>query len=228
MKLILTERKAEAPDVETFRFKPQEPLTWKAGQFIHYVLHHEPTDERGSDRWFTVSSAPFENAVTLTTRFSEKSSTFKKALRELKNGDAIEIADIDGDFTVDDTEKNYICIAGGIGITPFYAILKQLRHEGKNIDVTLLYANRDEDIVFKKELEDIARENPRMRLHYVISPERIDAKKIAELVPDLQKPYFYISGPEPMVKAMAEMVKDMGVPAEHIKLDDFPGYPVEP
>jgi hypothetical protein len=40
MKLKLAARKAESPGVESFIFKPEKPLVWKAGQFLHYVLNH--------------------------------------------------------------------------------------------------------------------------------------------------------------------------------------------
>ena len=63
MKLKLVEKKQETPDVISFILTPQEPLIWIPGQFLHYVLHHEPTDDRGSDRWFTNPAAPFENHV---------------------------------------------------------------------------------------------------------------------------------------------------------------------
>src|ERR1700690_1303285 len=103
MKLDLIERKTEVPGVESLIFKPAESLAWKAGQFLHYVLHHEPTDNRGSDRWFTVASAPFEKEVMITTRIAgEKGSTFKTALTALNTGESIEISDVDGDFVVDD------------------------------------------------------------------------------------------------------------------------------
>lgn len=52
----------------------------------------------------------------------------------------------------------------------------------------------------------------------------LDGHLVSALVPDLQKPLFYISGPEPMVKSLGATLGEMGVPAEHIKLDDFPGY----
>jgi hypothetical protein len=82
MKLKLAARKIESPGVESFIFKPEEPLVWKAGQFLHYVLNHSSTDDRGSDRWFTIASAPCEKHVMLTTRFdSKRSSTFKKTLK---------------------------------------------------------------------------------------------------------------------------------------------------
>src|SRR5579872_4875889 len=111
MILHLIQRKSETPDVESFIFEPPEPVVWKAGQYIHYTLHHEPTDERGSDRWFTVSSAPSEHKIMITTRFpQEKSSSFKKALFALKVGDAIETSDMEGDFVVEDFSKEYVFI----------------------------------------------------------------------------------------------------------------------
>jgi ferredoxin-NADP reductase len=132
MKLKLVARRAESPGVESFIFKPEKPLVWKAGQFLHYVLNHAPTDDRGSDRWFTIASAPFERHVMITTRFTSKhGSTFKKTLKALKPGNAIEISDLDGDFIVSDPKKQYVFIAGGIGITPFRSILKQAEHEKK-------------------------------------------------------------------------------------------------
>src|SRR5262245_10473207 len=106
MKLKLTARKAESPGVVSFIFQSKEPLAWKAGQFLHYVLNHEATDDRGSDRWFTIASAAWERHVMLTTRFAaQKGSTFKKALHALKLGDEIEVSDLDGDFVVSDAKK---------------------------------------------------------------------------------------------------------------------------
>ena len=71
MKLKLTARKREVPGVESFIFKPAEPIVWQAGQYLHYVLNHAPTDDRGSDRWFTIASAPYERHVMVTTRFAD-------------------------------------------------------------------------------------------------------------------------------------------------------------
>jgi len=228
MKLNLVERRTEVPGVESFIFEPREPLNWKAGQYLHYVLHHEPTDDRGSDRWFTVASAPFEKCVQITTRIApEKGSSFKAKLLSLMIGKSIEISVVEGDFVVDDFAQEYVFIAGGIGITPFHSILKEADHAGEKLHVTLLYANRDERIVFKEELEGFSKNNPNLSIHYILAPERVDEFVIRKFVPDLLKPMFYISGPEPMVHALAGTVKAIGVQKENIKLDDFPGYPME-
>lgn len=228
MKLKLLEKKEEVPGVISFIFEPQEKLSWEAGQFLHYVLHHEPTDDRGSDRWFTVSAAPYEGHVMLTTRFTDsKGSSFKNKLKDFKIGKSLEISFLEGDFVLDDPEKDYVFIAGGIGITPFRSILRQLDHEKKTINVTLLYSNRDQNIVFKNELEEVAERNSNFKIHYVFSPEHIDENKIKEFVPDLQKPVFYVSGPEPMVEDLGSLLKKMGVKDENLKQDWFPGYPAE-
>ncbi len=228
MKLQLVEKKQETPDVTSFIFTPQEPLTWVPGQFLHYVLHHEPTDERGSDRWFTNSAAPFENNVRITTRFAgEKGSSFKKKLFSLKEGEEIEISLTEGDFTLDDPSQKHVFIAGGIGITPFRSMLTQLAYDKKPINVTLLYANRDEQVVYKEELEEVAKNNPSFTIHYIFSPEHIDEEKITQHIPDIHTPIFYVSGPEPMVDALGETLKKMGIAQDHIKQDWFPGYPAE-
>lgn len=228
MNLKLISRRAESPGVISFIFSPAEPLAWKAGQFLHYVLNHETTDDRGSDRWFTIASAPYERHVMLTTRFASKQgSTFKKTLKAIKLGDSIEVSDVDGDFVVGDTRKEYVFIAGGIGITPFRAILKDAAHAGKPLRATLLYANRDTVAAYKKELGAMARRNPHLKIHYLFSPQRIDKKTIKELVPDLKSPLFYVSGPEPMVEGIGKMLRQLGVPKKRIKQDWFPGYPAE-
>jgi ferredoxin-NADP reductase len=228
VKLKLVEKKQETPDVTTFIFDPQEPISWKAGQYLHYVLHHEPTDDRGSDRWFTNSAAPFENHVAITTRYAEgKSSTFKKKLFSLEIGKSIEISNVSGDFTIEDADKQYVFIAGGIGITPFRSIVKQLEYEKKPVNAVLIYSNRDQNVIYKNEFEEIAKSNPNFKINYVFSPEHIDENKIQEIVPNLSVPIYYVSGPEPMVDAMIEMLKKMGIPETQIKGDWLPGYPAD-
>jgi ferredoxin-NADP reductase len=228
MELKLIEKKQETPDVTSFIFEISEPISWKPGQYLHYVLHHRPTDDRGSDRWFTNSAAPFENQVRITTRqATERSSTFKQKLFALKEGKKIEASVVTGDFILDEAEKDHVFIAGGIGVTPFRSILKQLDHDKKPINVTLLYANRDQNVVFKDELEAVASTNPNFKIHYIFSPEHIDEKIIREFVPNLTMPIFYVSGPEPMVDTLSELLKKMGIAEDHIKGDWFPGYPAE-
>jgi glycine betaine catabolism B len=213
MKLKLTHIKPETSDVISFFFQPSEPLTWQPGQYLHYRLPHPDADDRGEERYFTVSSAPHEGEVRITTRFAQgRSSTFKQALRGLKPGDQIELdGGVRGEFTLDEPTAEYVFIAGGIGITPFRSILADLTH-------------RNQEIVYRDELDAVARANPGLKIRYLIDPERIDESVIKEEVADLAEPVFYVSGPKPMVNSMQELLEGLGVPTEHIKRDAFPGY----
>lgn len=229
MYLQLKEKREEVPGVISFIFEPEKPIEFTPGQYVHYVLHHLPTDDRGSDRWFTNSAAPFEKNIRITTRLTkEKGSSFKKKLESLEVDGWIEISVVEGDFIMDDPNKNYVFIAGGIGITPYRSIITQLTHDKKPINITLIYANSDQNVVYREELEQITKTNPNFKIHYVFSPNHINEAKIRELVPDFATPtngpIFYVSGPEPMVLSLVEMLKKMGIEEERIKHDDFPGY----
>lgn len=224
MLLTLIEKKKEAEDVISFVFKPEIPFSWKPGQFLHYTLKHKNYDSRGPDRYFTIASAPYEQIVQITTRFAKDGSSFKKALKSFKIGDTIEGVAPDGNFTVDNPDQKFVFIAGGIGITPFRSILLDFARRDIPINVTLLYANKTPDFVFKKELEDIAKHNPNLKIHYFVDPDRIDTDAIKKTIVNLKKPIFYVSGPEPMVESIDGLLANLGVPKNHIKNDFFPGY----
>lgn len=225
MQLKFLEKRPEAGDTFSFNFELTEPMTWKAGQFLIYFLPHEKPDIRGKQRFFTISSSPFEKYVMLSTRiFPENRSSFKQALEELKAGDLVEVKGPDGDFVLTEPNREYVFIAGGIGVTPYRSIIGQLDFEKKPINVELLYANKTEDFPFRMYFEEIAQRNPNFKIEYVVSPQHVDEAYIGQNVENYKDKIFYVSGPEPMVENLFEMLKKMGIPEENIKTDYFPGY----
>ena len=103
MKLTLVAKRREADDVSSFLFTSETPLSWRPGQFLHYRLPHADADERGTTRYFTIASAPFEREIMLTTRFArDRSSSFKRALQQLPPGATVDVDPPDGDFVIDD------------------------------------------------------------------------------------------------------------------------------
>lgn len=227
MKLKLSSIKPETGNVKTLTFDPSEPFNWKAGQYLHYTIPGTGTDGRDDNRWFTISSAPHENLVSVTTRFFEKASAFKQALQKLQPGDEIEADGPEGDFVIEDTNRNYIFIAGGIGITPFRSILLDAKHRGQKLKVDLLYANSDNDIVFRDELDELTASNPNLHIEYIIQPKRIDDIRLKEALASSDNPLVYVSGPEPMVETFEELLPKLGLPKENFMGDFFPGYPVD-
>lgn len=225
MKLKFVQSRDRTRDVKEFIFQADSTLQWQAGQYMHYVLPHPNADDRGIERWFTISSAPSEGEVRITTRIDgEHGSSFKQALQTLQPGDTIEADGPEGDFTVTDTSRNYIFVAGGIGITPLRSILTEANAKGQQLQVQLLYPNRSSDIPFKDELDALQSKNPNLKVQYIVQPERLTPDLLQQKINATENPIIYISGPEPMVKALAADVAKMGVSEENIKIDDFPGY----
>jgi len=60
--------------------------------------------------------------------------------------------------------------------------------------------------------------------HYFVATYRVTEESIRTRVSDLQKPIFYLSGPEPMVEAFEQMLAGIGIADAHIRRDYFPGY----
>jgi len=138
--------------------------------------------------------------------------------------EAVDVGEPDGDFIVGDPGHEHIFIAGGIGVTPFRAILLDLDHRELPINATLLYANRNPDFVYKAEMDRLAGRHPRLVVRYLVSPERVTQSSIRGVSAGLAKPIFYVSGPEPFVDALGTMLTGLGVPDGQVKSDFFPGY----
>lgn len=224
MKLKFVRKEKVVGDIISFIFEPEEPITWEPGQYMHYLLPHDNEDDRGHERWFTNSAAPFEGHIVISTRINEQGSSFKRALNALQAGDEIEADGPEGDFVLEDLDRNYIFVAGGIGITPFRSILYDAYNKGLKLKVTLLFATRNQDIPFKDELEQFAANNPNIKIEYIIDPQSIDKELLKDHISAVNDPIVYVSGPKPMVKDFAQQLAEIGLSKENIKTDDFPGY----
>jgi ferredoxin-NADP reductase len=222
MLVHLHHRQDEVPGVASFFFESEEPVTWQAGQFGVYYLDHPNFDKEGPERYFTISNAPHEKLLRITTRITQ--STFKQALNRMAEGDPIELKDVSGEFVLPQQPDRVVMIAGGIGITPFRSMLGDLAYRQQSIQVRLVYANRDNQLVFGDELEDLARQHEGLTIEPVIDPARIDGEMVKSLVQEEPESLFYISGPQPMVVAVSKGFVDAGVASERMKRDYFPGY----
>lgn len=229
MLLTLAERRPETPTSESFRFRPEQPIEYRPGQLMKWILKHEDADERGTERWFTISSSPTEKFIQLTTRFAEDGgSSFKRALRSLQPGDTIQTEELGGSFTLpDDTMLPLVFVAGGIGVTPYRSMLKYLADKGETRDIHLIYANRTkDDIAFKSLLDDLSDAIDGARTTYVNedSDGRLTPERLFDIDENLQDKLVYLSGPKPMVESYLEELQRLGLPKDRLKTDYFPGY----
>jgi ferredoxin-NADP reductase len=223
MKLRLKQKRDEVSGVVTFVFEPPEPIIWQPGQYMHYELDSPQPDDRGVERLFTISSAPFEKDIQVTTRFDgERVSSFKQALRAIEIGSEVEADGPKGSFLLAEGDGRHVLIAGGIGITPYRSMLAQLAHEGRDKKIDLLYANRDDNFVFGEELEALKAKLPSLTIHK-FAGQQIEKSDLDEFLAG-ETSIFYLSGPKAMVESYEQLLTDSGVSEDRIKTDYFPGY----
>ncbi|HEY8842450.1 MAG TPA: FAD-dependent oxidoreductase, partial [Gaiellaceae bacterium] len=141
-------------------------VDFKPGQYFWVELLDPPyDDEKGPRRHITVVTSPTERGVLgFCTRMRD--SAFKRSLSELEVGAEVEVEQPKGDFVLpEDTQQQYVFIAGGIGITVFRCMLRYIADTGKPYKVTLVYSNRDrESTAFLDELQEIEQTVPGVRL----------------------------------------------------------------
>lgn len=231
MQVVFDHSQDEAGHIRTFFFKPERPVQYTAGQFIELTLKHPNPDNRGEKRWFTLSSAPGLEFVTITTKFAGKdSSSFKKALWKLEPGDTLQMSDPMGDFVLPKLiQTPLVFVAAGIGITPFHSILEWLAGTNEERPIQLLHGVKtEEDIIFQDTFD-------RANIHATIVVEEPgDAwggergKLTSELILGLEQPnddtLVYVSGPEPLIEQLEKDLKHAGLKQNQLVLDFFPNY----
>lgn len=224
MKLKLLNKKEETPNITTFKFEKPANFSFKPGQYLIYKLENEIPDGRGKRRYFTISSAPQEETINLTTKFSKQSSTFKKDLFNIEVGTEIEVTEPGGEFFFDEKFSHHIFVAGGIGITPFRSMLMDFKNKHQNPNIVLMYANKNEIILFQEELDILKNTLSNFDLEMFNLENPITPEAIYSKFHNLENAAIYLSGPEPMVEKFLMDLEEMGIDRNSIKRDYFPGY----
>ena len=205
------------------------------GQYFWVTLLDPPyEDDKGPRRHFSVVTTPNERGVLgLCTRLRD--SAFKRSLAELPIGAEVDVEQPKGSFTLpEDTNREYVFVAGGIGITVFRCMLRYIAEERLAHRVTLVYSNRDrESTAFLDELQELERTIPNMRLVLTMTDDPtwdgesrlIDGDVLrAHLGDDLALRDYLIAGPPAMVDGVVETLQAAGVPDDRVRPDRFSGY----
>src|ERR671935_588452 len=210
-------------------------VEFRPGQYFWVTLLDPPyDDEKGPRRHITVVTSPTERGVLgLATRLRD--SAFKRSLDELPIGTEVDVEHPKGEFVLpDDSQRPYVFIAGGIGITVFRSMLRYIADEQLPYRVTLLYSNRDrESTAFMDELQELERTIPGLRVVFTMTDDpswdgesrRIDESFVRDQIGDeLLTSTYLVAGPPPMVEGVVEALQLAGVPEDQIRPDRFSGY----
>lgn len=217
-----------ADGVATFSFKPEGRVPkFRAGQFLHLALdEYNPQVQWPESRVFSIASAPSARREELTITISAKGRYTHRIMDELKTGTECWLKLPYGEFLFPEG-AHLTLVAGGVGITPYLSLLKQMLEERSQQAVTLYYGVRSEAYyLFKELLDDCLQELPNFKL-VIYSEEDMSGARAgildvgtiaAEAVGDT---LFYLSGPPIMIDVFKAGLLERDVEPERILIDDW-------
>jgi len=211
----------ESPDVVSLRIvgRRLDRLRAEPGQFFLWRF----LDRRRvwSAHPFSLSAAPDGTSVRITVKalgdHTARLGGVRPGTRVLAEGPF-------GVFTESARRRRdkVLLIAGGIGITPIRSMVERMRG-----DVVVIFrAMSDGDLVFKRELDELAARSG-LVVHYVVGDHRgegarlLSPEHLSELVPDAADRDVFLCGPPAMTDAISRNVRAAGVPRRHVHVERF-------
>lgn len=233
----LKRRELVAERTMSFHFEKPAGFVFTAGQFIDMeLLNPRQTDAEGNSRAFSVSSAPYEDTITVTTRLRD--TAFKRVLETMPLKTEVKIEGPFGDLRLhNDARRAAVFLAGGIGITPFHSILLDAADRMLPHHILLFFSNhRPEDAPFLDELQALEKRHEnckiiatmtnmeKSRLSWQGERGIIDKGMLDKHLKDAPSPIYYIAGPPGMVKGLHAMLQAAGIDGDDIRTEEFTGY----
>jgi ferredoxin-NADP reductase len=227
----VTDATRETPSVRTLELAVPDWPGHRAGQ--HLDVRLTAADGYVAERSYSIASAPGE-PVAITVERLEDGEVSPYLTEELRIGDGLELrGPVGGYFVWDEADEGpLLLVAGGSGVVPLRAIIRQRKRSGSHTPVRLLYSARTlQDVIYRSELDsyrnDIAvayaltRAQPPGWTGYA---RRVDAAMLAEIAwPAGEGPLAFVCGPTNFVEAVASGLVGLGYPADRVKTERFGG-----
>ena len=248
--LVVTDVREACKTAKTVRFARADggklPFFY-AGQYIvlDFVI-----GESIISRPYSISSAPFEARgedpfVEITVRRSRGDGFIADYINDnVKVGDKFQGLMGCGQFYYEPLRdaKHVVALAGGVGITPFASMAKEVANGTLDMDLTILYGSvSSDDIVMKAELDAIR--SDKVHIVHVLSGDEPDWQgEKGVLTAELIRKYsaddttYFICGPQVMYTFLREELKKLEIPQRRVRFEvfgqakditTFPGYPLE-
>ncbi|HYF27631.1 MAG TPA: ferredoxin reductase [Baekduia sp.] len=214
----------ETEDAATVVIKPSFPWPGhRPGQYLRIGA-----ERNGIRHWraYSLTSDPDhpEGYVSITVKHVPEGLMSPFFTRGVQPGQLVFLGEVEGQFVLPEPRpRKLLMISAGSGITPVFAMLRQLEREAALHDVVHLHGTRTaEDFIFGARLRDLAARQDGYRLREQISSQdgRLVATDLDELVPDWRERHAFLSGPREMIDAFQEHWEAEGV-ADQLETERF-------
>jgi predicted ferric reductase len=188
-------------------------LNFNAGQFAFFKF---PKISKREQHPFTISSHTLESYLRISIK---NLGDYTSKISSLSEGD---MAYVEGPYGMFSSkyakEKEQVWIAGGIGITPFLSLAKDIyTHK-----VKLLWSvNTESEAVYKTELDEFAENNPNFDFSIWLTDKNgfLSVNKL--YINHYKSKAYFICGPEALKKNITKQLKNKGVKTDDIYDEEF-------
>lgn len=214
-----------APEIRRFTFRPEAGAGFLPGQYA--ILHLGP----GVRRAYSMCNLPDGKTLQVISK-RYPGGAGSNALAAMRPGDALTLEVPFGTCTLNPSAGRKIFIAGGTGISPILALVRQVARDGTDFGAPLdvIYcARQPADLAASGELATAVAQIPGARYRPYVEDNMgsgtlatgraTDAVLATDFTPDAAE--FYVAGPPVMVHAVKVKLKEAGVPMTRIRYDSF-------
>lgn len=215
----------ETSDCRTITLRPG--LNWRSHRPGQHLRIGVPIGGQHFTRTYSISSAPERNdgCFTISVKAIDGGRMSHHLVRKVKVGDYLPIGVPQGDFYLPDAQPVLpLFITAGSGITPIMSMLRSLKAQERMPNtVHIHYAPHAYDVIFGRELQDIAKQEHLYKLNLVYTREpgqqaKADGKRpyfskaqLDELCPDWRARDVFACGPQGMLDSIEKLYEAEGL-----------------
>ena len=205
-------------DVKQFVLEKPDDYSFIPGHFTDVSINNEKW--KNEERPFTFTSLPEDKVLEFTIKRYHEDEGLTNELHKLKPGDELIIKNPTGTI---EYKGAGTFIAGGSGITPFIAIIRNLAKENKLEGNTLIFSNKThDDIILERELKSYLKENCIFTLTREsktgYESRKINEEYLKEKIKDFNQ-HFYVCGPSKMVGEIVSALQKLGANPDFIVIE---------
>jgi len=211
---------------KTYILSGKELAPFRAGQYLSVGL-----TIGGSvlTRPYSISSSPQwakEGKYAITVKRVADGFASEEILSKWKAGTELTVSGPEGTFYYEPLRdaKNIVGIAGGSGITPFLSMAYAIRDGIEDFSLTILYgSSREQDILFRKELDEIMSECKKVKVVHILSEEKNSLYEHGFITAELIKKYcrdscsIFMCGPAAMYTFVGKELEKLSIERKFIR-----------